>query len=197
MHIGLHAACSPLTVCSTIYVPRLTGQDYGLLLFIAFATFVMWRFLNDPRDKAMPEVAARLGLQFLGKVSPDVVGARDAEFTHRARVFANFMRGSIAGREIAIFDHWTRSRGENDPSVEETVAAFRVKPEIYFRELGSTRAERWHAEKLGEWIFIYQPGRLVKAGDIETFIAQARVILDRSTDPNWYEPTLLFGYGAG
>lgn len=194
MHPGAATTGMAIVTFWANYVRLWTAGDYALLLFVVLALLYIWFLFNDPRDKAMPQVAARLGLHFSRKVSPDIIGAREAEFNEGGREFLNFMRGSIAGRETVIFDHWTQSKSETDVATQQTVVGFRIDPETCFREWGSIRAAHWRAEKMGEWVFVFQRRHLVKPRAMEAFVAQARTWLEQSIDPNWYEPTVLSGF---
>lgn len=149
MHPGAATTGMAIVTFWANYVRLWTAGDYALLLFVVLALLYIWFLFNDPRDKAMPQVAARLGLHFSRKVSPDIIGAREAEFNEGGREFLNFMRGSIAGRETVIFDHWTQSKSETDVATQQTVVGFRIDPETCFREWGSIRAAHWRAEKNG------------------------------------------------
>lgn len=194
MHPGAATTGAAIVTFWANYVRSWTAGDYALLLFVVLALFYIWLLFNDPRDKAMPQVAARLGLHFSRKVSPDIIDAREAEFNEGGGEFLNFMRGSIAGRETVIFDHWIRPKSETDVATQQTVVGFRINSETCFREWGSIRAAHWRAEKMGDWVFIFQRHYLVKPRAMEAFVAQARIWFEQSINPNWYEPTVLAGF---
>lgn len=112
----------------------------------------------------------------------------------------NCLRGTIAGRETVIFDQrlhgggFNRQYSADGADVSATVVGFRVPADSYCRDRGILQPSRWHVEKLGEWVFIFDGYRpLVKPAKIGAYIEEARAVFQSATDPNGYEPTILAG----
>jgi hypothetical protein len=168
--------------------------DYAVLILGGLAFLWIWLF-RDLRGKALARLAPGLGLQFSPTATPDALGIRDSTFCKVGDVLGNCMRGTLAGRETVIFDQRTQSGPAYQPSgdgvAEQTVVGFRVPPGTYCRDRNVISSSPWHVEKIGEWIFVFQKGRLVRPRDIASFVEQARGWFNVATDRNAYEPTLL------
>ncbi len=172
---------------------------YQLLLLLAIAAYGV-SMLFDPRRKELIQLASELGLEFSPKISPERIGTRGTTFD-AGRPAENCLRGVIAGQETAIFDLCMRERtvgGFSDakvPGFTGTFVGFRVPADRYCRSRDILKPERWHVEKMGEWVFVIDLGRPhpVRPRKITGYVEEARIQFQHASDPDHYEPTLLPG----
>jgi hypothetical protein len=165
-----------------------------LILFVLACGWIV--IYRDRRQKALAQVASRLGLEFRPTLSADWFGLKSAGFYKVGDTFSNCMRGSIAGRDTLIFDPRTSSGPDYQPRgeimVDQTVVGFRVPPDTYCRDRGVLQSDdlAWRVEKVGEWIFVFQGYVRVKPADIEAFVEQARSLYQTAIDPGAFQLTL-------
>jgi hypothetical protein len=113
----------------------------------------------------MAKVASELGLEFSAKVSRQRMGTRGTTLDGLVAA-ENCLPGMIARHETVIFDRrmfeggFSRQPKVMDAaSVSTTVVGLGVPADSYCRDRGLIEPSRWHVEKLGEWVFVFDEFR--------------------------------------
>jgi hypothetical protein len=165
---------------------------YSLVFILSVLGFLWIWVFSWSRRRKLAEVAAGLGLQFFPRVSADEMSTRGASFVYlQCTPARNCMRGTIQGRETVIFDQnmpIDPVGGRPDGPVEATVVGFRVAADSFCRDRGIVQRTFWNVEKMGEWVFVYYTGTLVKPANIASYVEEARVRFETATNPGGYKP---------
>lgn len=166
-----------------------------LFLFFCALSIILLIVHHERRRRALSRLACRLGLEYRPTLSDDWFSLKSASFYKVGSTFRNYLRGSIAGRDTFIVDHQTWSGPDYEPTgevrVDQTIIAFRAPADTTCRERGVLQPDvyNWRVEKIGEWIFVFQPGILVRPEKMEAFIEDARTHFESAINPASYEIT--------
>lgn len=161
--------------------------DYTIWILGGLAFFALG-LAHNLRRKALSRAASRLGLQSLPSLSPEILGITDSTFYQAGDILENYMHGMVDGLDTVIFDQKTQANAAHDRTgdsvMEQTVAGFHVSAGAYCSNRGVIQSSEWHVEKIGEWVFVFNQGRLVQPAEIPRFLEEARGWFKIATDPN-------------